>query len=1370
MMRRRLMAAVAATAFVPCALAWQTEPPTRNLLTNGGAERGWYGTHTADLEAMTETGRNIQHDGQTYVTPLVTELDTVERHSGRASFKLTANHAAPKMAAFAHYNLGFNQVPYVKGKPIVWSAWMKADRPGVHVWMRLHVGGSYIKDIKLTTEWKRYVSVVPAVGQKTSNCYGTLGNGYACVTPRIDILSPGTVWIDDAAVFQATEGDYVAPPLDFTGVLDKDGGVYYAGEPVVAKLKLALPAGAKGARKVRLSSTAYDFRGNAVATVLARTVEVGETPLAFDETLPLPAERRGALRWLIEADGEKVGLFFGVVDGRKPPVRRFGENLYKMSNIPWVIDMMRDFRVGAARVWDAKIYDYTSTVDQLHRAGIDVLYCFANAGVLGLGERHLVEKDTSAWEAHIADVVTKNLGKVSVYEILNEPNARSGMGKNPDPAKYDLITPQTNVRIIETAAKTIRKHDRKTLIGGPTTCHTDISWTLDVLGRGAAKDLDVITEHPYCTLPEVPDYARQLRTLSAAAAQLKGRPMPTLATERGKETPSDPPDGQMLRRDVDGAGLILRTMIVSYAGGSGCFYDFQLTSFNTLLGYNQVYGGNPDNHGKPRPSLVLYAQRALLDLIEDHPFSRAFDVGSSARAYSFDRGRDRVVALWRFRGDPLEVRLPRPFEVVDFMGTRRTADVLVLDRFPQYLVTPMTDGELEKLFAQLDFGPEEKVVEEKRPQTKVPYFENAVDWEKAAKFEASDPKRPGERLDVRFAWNRAGLRMRAVVTKRGFHPDGSLETTMWKGDSLQVGFDTLKNADRLAKDYDDDDFEYDIARFRGKDVAYRRRASLAIHDSLHKPLGVVDDVQVAITPGEAATVYEVTFAPQAVSPLKLGAGESMRLSVAANLSDGKARYGTLAIAGGLATYPKHPYDFLEIVLSDESAEAPVEAMSEGYRRLWNAEVQAAIDARIERHRKADAAADGFRPGSSVRVEQVTHGFRFGAHIFNFDQLGRKDWNDLYKSTFTNLLNAATVAYYWGSYEPVRGSFRHAAGPHDNAAFWDSVASLSPKEKYERFVEYRRPAPDPILDFCAANGIDAHGHAMIYRVAQPDWVTNAAPSDAEQIDLYRAHIRELAEHAGTRVSQWDVVNESVRRDAPVEAPDDTVFWGPNPPRPVPAGYTLACFDEAAKRLPKGVRAAINEACVIDDVYLAFVKSLLDRGAKIDTVGLQFHIFNAKEMLGLAKGEHKGRRGYCYSPERILQTLAKADRLGRPIHISEITVPAPEESAWGEAVQAEALRDLYRLWFSWPSVDRITYWNLVDFTYHKESLSSGFYARDMRKKAVWHAMDKLLNQEWKTRTTVTADAAGRIAFRGFRGTYRLVGTGADGRQVERRIVVR
>ena len=46
--------------------------------------------------------------------------------------------------------------------------------------------------------------------------------------------------------------------------------------------------------------------------------------------------------------------------------------------------------------------------------------------------------------------------------------------------------------------------------------------------------------------------------------------------------------------------------------------------------------------------------------------------------------------------------------------------------------------------------------------------------------------------------------MRVVVEKDGFHPGGDVMTT-WKGDGLQVAFDTTKNAQKIATGYDDDD-------------------------------------------------------------------------------------------------------------------------------------------------------------------------------------------------------------------------------------------------------------------------------------------------------------------------------------------------------------------------------------------------------------------------------------------------------------------------------------------------------------------------------------------------------------------------------------
>ena len=91
--------------------------------------------------------------------------------------------------------------------------------------------------------------------------------------------------------------------------------------------------------------------------------------------------------------------------------------------------------------------------------------------------------------------------------------------------------------------------------------------------------------------------------------------------------------------------------------------------------------------------------------------------------------------------------------------------------------------------------------------------------------------------------------------------------------------------------------------------------------------------------------------------------------------------------------------------------------ADAYDSLWNAEVQKRIDERIERCRKADGRFEVSAPdGTEVWVEQVSHAFQFGSHIFNFDQLGRDDWNDIYKATFTNLWNSATLPFYWNSGE------------------------------------------------------------------------------------------------------------------------------------------------------------------------------------------------------------------------------------------------------------------------------------------------------------------------------------------------------------------
>ena len=429
-----------------------------------------------------------------------------------------------------------------------------------------------------------------------------------------------------------------------------------------------------------------------------------------------------------------------------------------------------------------------------------------------------------------------------------------------------------------------------------------------------------------------------------------------------------------------------------------------------------------------------------------------------------------------------------------------------------------------------------------------------------------------------------------------------------------------------------------------------------------------------------------------------------------------------------------------------------------YSRLWNVEVQAQIDERIEKHRKADGEFEVSVPdGVDVKVEQVSHAFQFGSHIFNFDQLGRDDWNDLYKATFTNLWNSATLSFYWKGMEPQEGAPRYDAGPRDNAKFWNSVSGMSAEAK-SQFIEYRRPAPDPILDFCEANGISPHGHVMIYAPFHPPWTTNGVDA-AALAKRYERRIRQLGAHYGARIPQWDVVNESVDRSCTMAGPfHDKVCWS-RPNLLVPEDYTFRSHQWAEEAFPASVKFVVNDSW--RDIYVPFVRTLIERGAKIDVVGIQMHIFSAQHARKIASGEPCLANGTSWAPKDQIEMLKKLDTLGRPIHPSEITIPAFDDSPEGWVAQAKIARDNYRLWFSWPSIYRITWWNMVDYTYHKESLASGLYTKDMKAKPVYHALDKLINHEWKTRLTAKAKG-GKVSFRGFNGRYRLSWKNTDGKE--------
>ena len=398
-----------------------------------------------------------------------------------------------------------------------------------------------------------------------------------------------------------------------------------------------------------------------------------------------------------------------------------------------------------------------------------------------------------------------------------------------------------------------------------------------------------------------------------------------------------------------------------------------------------------------------------------------------------------------------------------------------------------------------------------------------------------------------------------------------------------------------------------------------------------------------------------------------------------------------------------------------------DVMSEAYWEIWNPDVQASIDKNIEQYRKGDAVLK-IPSGTTVKIEQLSHSFIFGGNIFLFGQLETTQQNKQYENTFGALFNSATLPFYWKTLEPEQGKPRYTAG--------------------SSYI-FRRPPVDPILEFCESNKIMAKGHAIIYgmrRWGHPDWM----PSDRKEMEFYfEKHIQELALRYKDRIRMWDVVNEPVDQANRGIMPDD---------------YT---YKSSMKYFPESVIFNINDIDFKSGIpytrrYVEIARNMIDRGIRIDNVGAQMHIFNPVEAQKIAEGDN------ILTPAKLTEVVDCLNEVGRPVHVSEVTVCAPDSTRTGSAIQAVITENLYRFWFSCPNITGITWWNVVDGGGAPgEPSYSGLYDKEVNKKPVYETLDRLINREWKTSLTATSNAQGVVRFRGFKGHYRATWTSKNGK---------
>jgi hypothetical protein len=148
---------------------------------------------------------------------------------------------------------------------------------------------------------------------------------------------------------------------------------------------------------------------------------------------------------------------------------------------------------------------------------------------------------------------------------------------------------------------------------------------------------------------------------------------------------------------------------------------------------------------------------------------------------------------------------------------------------------------------------------------------------------------------------------------------------------------------------------------------------------------------------------------------------------------------------------------------------------------------------------------------------------------------------------------------------------------------------------------------------------------------------------------------------------------------------------------------------------------------------------------------------------------------YDPEQLYNVLDTYAKLGKPIQITEITIPSYSNDPEDEETQARIIRNLYRIWFSHPAMEAVIYWNLPDGYAHgavpgdmtkgENSYYGGLFRFDLTPKPAYSIIRDLFAKEWRTNLKLHTDS-GAVSFKGFYGEYDLEIT-AGGRTVRRTI---
>ena len=389
---------------------------------------------------------------------------------------------------------------------------------------------------------------------------------------------------------------------------------------------------------------------------------------------------------------------------------------------------------------------------------------------------------------------------------------------------------------------------------------------------------------------------------------------------------------------------------------------------------------------------------------------------------------------------------------------------------------------------------------------------------------------------------------------------------------------------------------------------------------------------------------------------------------------------------------------------------------------------------IEQHRKGNFVIRLVDENSSplkgdAVIELKEHAFTFGANLFGFHKLADQDpARRAAIRVIDELFNTVIVCDYWSQNQRVK----------DGASDWS--------------------APDYMLDWARQHGKRVRYHALIYGF--PKWLKGL--STEEYWRLMEERIRRVAERYGQGVFEFDAINEVVNNKywpEPAaffkqECPNFPQLWEPANGARVIGLARKYLPDARLVALETGLYTMSNER--FGEIY-DYYQELIKIGAPFDYVGYQAHYY-AGGSMPFAQGHPEAGPG-TFTMAKIAEGLDHLATLGKPIVITEFQPPSRNRQRKDQDKQprltdeevAAWQNNFYTLAFSKPYIQGLSRWFTID-ELGGRGMDAGLVTKDGKLKPSYHALRKLLKEEWTSRWQGTLQH-GEATFRGSFGTYEV-----------------